>query len=132
MDTDEPALPPAMEPMATVVACRTRVQAQLVRGALEAHGVRARVVTDDAGGIHPQLGLAVDGAVRVVVPAHELDTARGLLAELDAGVHALPSTGEHERIVSPRHGAGAAVVALVLLGVLLAYRAAELVWPGLG
>lgn len=130
----DPADPPlvAREPLATVVTCRTRVQGELVRGALEAHGVRAVVLTDDAGGVHPQLGLLLDGAIRVVVPVHELDMARALLGELDAGVHALPATGDHERIDPPRHGAGAGLVALALLGVLLAYRAAELVWPGLG
>lgn len=123
---------PAMERMATVVTCASRVQAQLVRGALEAHGLRALVLTDDAGGIHPQLALLCDGAIRVVVPEHELDTARDLVGELDAGVHALPATGDHERIDPPRHGNGVALVALALLGVLLAYRAAVTVWPGLG
>lgn len=123
---------PALQAQATVATCTTRVQAQLVRGALEAHGLQARVRTDDAGGVHPQLGLMLNGAIRVVVPVEELDAARDLLAELDAGVHALPSTGEHERIVPPRHGSATALVALALLGVLLVYRAVEVVWPGLG
>ena len=123
---------PAVERMATVVACRSRIQAQLVRGALEAHGLRAVVLTDDAGGVHPQLAMLHDGAIRVVVPDHELEAARDLLGELDAGVHALPATGDHERIDPPRHGSGLALVALALLGVLLVYRAVELVWPGLG
>jgi hypothetical protein len=122
----------ATEPVVTVRCCRTRVEAQLARGALEAHGLRAVVLTDDAGGVHPQLGMLLDGAIRIAVPVGEADTATALLAELDAGVHALPATGEHERIDAPRHGAGAALVALGLLGLLLAYRAVTMVWPGLG
>lgn len=122
----------AVERMVTVVSCRSRVQAQLTRGALEAHGLRAVVLTDDAGGTHPQLGLLLEGAIGVAVPDHEVDTARTVLGELDAGLHALPATGEHERIDGPRHGAGVGLVALALLGLLLAYRAATLAWPGLG
>ena len=130
MDADERS--PAVERMVTVVTCSSRVHAQLVRGALEAHGLRARVLTDDAGGVHPQLALLADGAIRVVVPDHQLDAARDLVGELDAGLHALPATGDHERIDAPRHGHGVALVALALLGVLLAYRAMATVWPGLG
>ena len=122
----------AVERMVTVRCCHDRVQAQLARGALQAHGVRAVVLTDDAGGVHPQLGMLLDGAIRVAVADHQADRARGLLDELDAGVHALPSTGDHERIVARRHGVGAAAVAVLLLAVLLVWRAASMVWPGLG
>lgn len=124
--------PDAVERLVTVTTCPTRVTAQLTRGALEAHGLRAVVLTDDAGGIHPQLGALLAGAVRVAVPDHQADTARTVLAELDAGLHALPATGEHERIPAPTPRAGPAWIAVALLAVLLAYRAASLVWPGLG
>lgn len=121
-----------VERMVPVASCASRVEAALAHGALVADGLRAVVLTDDAGGVHPQLGLAVDGAVRVAVPVAEVDRARDLLAELDAGVHALPSTGEHERIAAPAHGPLAGIVTLALLGLLLAYRAVTMVWPGLG
>lgn len=127
-----PDPPPAVERMVRVVSCRDRVHAQLVRGALEAHGLRARVMTDDVGGVHPQLAMLLDGAVRVVVPDHELETARAVLAELDAGVHALPSAGEHERIEVVDHGAGLAIGTVALIGMLLVWRAVTMVWPGLG
>lgn len=130
MDTVEPQR--AVERMVTVRCCHSRVQAQLTRGALEAHGVRAVVLTDDAGGVHPQLAMLLEGAVRVAVPDHQAGPARDLLDELDAGLHALPATGDHERIDRTGPGGGAMRVALGLLGVLLAYRAASLVWPGLG
>lgn len=122
----------SVERMIVVASCFSRVEAQLKRGALEAHGVRARVVTDDAGGVHPQLAMLADGAIRVVVPDHEADTARALLLDLEAGVHALPSTGDHERIDMPRRGAGTALFAAALLAAMLAYRAATAVLPGMG
>lgn len=122
----------AIERMVPVASCATRVEAALAHGALVAEGLRAVVLTDDAGGVHPQMGLAVEGAVRVAVPVHEVDRARDLLAELAAGLHALPSTGEHERIPARTHGRAAGLVTLALLGLLLAYRAVTMVWPGLG
>lgn len=122
----------SVERMVVVTSCSSRVEAQLKRGALEAHGVRATVVTDDAGGVHPQLAMLADGAIRVVVPDHEADTARALLLDLDAGLHALPSTGDHERIDAPRRGTATALFSLALLAAMLAYRAATLVLPGMG
>lgn len=121
-----------VERMVVVAACSSRIDAQLKRGALEVDGIRALMVTDDAGGVHPQLALSSDGGIRVVVPDHQADTARSLLVDLDAGVHALPSTGEHERIPGPRRGAGTAVLTLGLLLTLLGYRAVTLVIPGMG
>ena len=122
----------AVEPMVTVTTCASRVEAHLALGALVAEGLRPVVLTVDAGGVHPQLGLAVHGAVRIAVPAHEVDRARDLLGELAAGAHALPSTGEHERIAAPPHGPLVGIVTLALLGILLAYRVVTMVWPGLG
>lgn len=122
----------AVEPMVPVASCSTRVEAALAHGALVAGGMRPVVLTDDAGGVHPQLGRAIEGAVRVAVPAHEVDRARDLLSELEAGVHALPSAGEHERIPTPAHGPALGVAVLALLALLLVYRAVTMVWPGLG
>lgn len=122
----------SVERMVVVASCGSRIEAQLKRGALEADGIRAVMVTDDAGGVHPQLAMSADGVIRVVVPDHQADTARALLVDLDAGVHALPSTGEHERIEAPRRGTGTAMWSLGLLVAMLAYRAATLVVPGMG
>lgn len=124
--------PPAVEHLVTVATCTSRIDAQLKRGALEAAGLRAVVLTDDAGGAHPQLALLSHGAIRIAVPAHEADAAHDLLVELEAGLHALPSTGEHERLDPPVRVAGPVVLAGGLLLALLAYRAATMVWPGLG
>lgn len=123
---------PVVERLVTVASCTSRIEAQLKRTALEAHGVRAVVLTDDAGGIHPQLAMLACSAVRLAVPDHEADTARDLLAELDAGLHALPSTGEHERIDAPHASTGLAWAAGILLGVLVVYRVVTLVIPGMG
>lgn len=122
----------SVERMVVVASCSSRVEAQLKRGALEADGIRAVMVTDDAGGVHPQLALLAFGAIRVVVPDHQVDTARSLLVDLDAGIHALPSTGDHERIAAPRRGARTALFSLALLAAMLAYRTATLVVPGMG
>lgn len=114
-----------------MASCTSRVDAELKRGALASEGMRAIVLTDDAGGVHPQLALLSRGAVRVAVPDHEADRARDVLADLEAGRHALPSTGDHERIDAPRHGTSLVWLAGGLLGLLLVYRAVTLVWPGM-
>jgi hypothetical protein len=77
------------ERLVAVASCAGRLEAELKRAALESDGLRAVVLTDDAGGMHPELAALTCGAARVAVPDHEADRARELLAELDAGVHAL-------------------------------------------
>lgn len=133
----DPSTDGDVERLVAVADCTSRVEAELKRGALTSDGVRAVVLTDDAGGAHPQLALLTRGAVRVAVPDHQADRARDVLADLDAGVHALPASGDHERLPAPRGATdrGRAVLAWVaggLLAVLLAYRAVTMVWPGLG
>jgi hypothetical protein len=54
-----------------------RVEAQLMVGLLTSHGLRAAMVTDDAGGQEPQLDL--QGGVRVLVAASDEEAARQLL-----------------------------------------------------
>ena len=120
----------AIERMVFLATCAGRADAELKAGALRSHGVRAVVATDDAGGQHPQLGTTY-GAVRLLVPHHEVDRARDLLDELESGHHALPSQGEHERIAAPRPRWPGWVV-LALLVTFLAYRAVTLVVPGMG
>jgi len=54
-----------------------RLEAQLMVGLLTSNGLRAAVVTDDAGGQEPQLDL--QGGVRVLVAASDAEAARRLL-----------------------------------------------------
>jgi hypothetical protein len=59
----------------------SRAEAELMVGLLTSHGLRAAVITDDAGGQEPQLQL--QGGVRVLVAASDADAARRLLASED-------------------------------------------------
>ena len=66
-----------------VAVVGSRVEADLIVGLLLAHGLRAAIVTDDAGGQEPQWQLS---GVRVLVPASDEALARELLATTgDAG-----------------------------------------------
>jgi hypothetical protein len=55
----------------------SEVEAQLIAGLLASNGIRAAVLTDDAGGAEPQLQLS---GVRVVTSPEDADDARSLLA----------------------------------------------------
>src|SRR6476469_7657257 len=71
-------------PMArTTVAAvaSSRVEAQLIAGMLEANGIAATILADDAGGQEPQWQLT-DG-VRVIVADEDLADAQRLLAADD-------------------------------------------------
>jgi hypothetical protein len=57
----------------------SRAEADLIVGLLRSSGLGAAAVTDDAGGQEPQL--ALQGGVRVLVPASDAAAARRLLAE---------------------------------------------------
>jgi hypothetical protein len=115
----------AVERMVTVASCGGRLEAELKRSALESDGLRAVVATDDAGGLHPELAALTCGAARVLVPEPEADRATELLAELDAGTHALRD-GDHERIAAPPASPfGLWLIAAVLLAFVV-YRTATL------
>ena len=64
------------EPVVVAVV-GSRAEADLVVGLLVSHGLRAAVVTDDAGGQQPQWDLE---GVRVLVPSSDEALARRLLA----------------------------------------------------
>ena len=64
----------------SVAVVGSRVEAELIVGLLRSHGLRAAVVTDDAGGQEPQWQL---NGVRVLVPPSDEAAARELL-ETDA------------------------------------------------
>jgi hypothetical protein len=56
--------------------------AEEAKGYLESNDIDAIVITDDAGGAIPSLGLASGGA-RLLVRADDVDAARALLAPAD-------------------------------------------------
>ena len=64
----------------SVAVVGSRVEAELIVGLLRSHGLRAAVVTDDAGGQEPQRQL---NGVRVLVPSSDEASARELLAATD-------------------------------------------------
>jgi len=64
------------EPVVVAVV-GSRAEADLIVGLLVSHGLRAAVVTDDAGGQQPQWDLE---GVRVLVPSSDEALARRLLA----------------------------------------------------
>jgi Putative prokaryotic signal transducing protein len=62
----------------SVAVVGSRAEAELIAGLLLSNGLRAVVVTDDAGGQEPQLQL--QGGVRVLVAPSDAASARRLLA----------------------------------------------------
>ena len=67
-----------MSDFAEVARVGSTVEAQLIAGMLDAHGIRAIVSADDAGGLEPQLQAA---GVRVLVASADADEARSLIEE---------------------------------------------------
>ena len=61
-----------------VAVVSSRTEGDLIVGFLQAHGLTAAVVTDDAGGQEPQLQVQWNG-VRVLVPPSDEAAARRLL-----------------------------------------------------
>ncbi len=81
---------------------RSRMEAELRRGALEASGIEVRIASDDAGGMHPHLAPST-AALRLVVPSAQAEEARAVLAALDAGAWALPDEDDHDEDGSGDH-----------------------------
>jgi hypothetical protein len=69
-------------PPVSVATVTSRLEAELVAGFLRSRGLRAAVVTDDAGGQEPQLQLQSQG-VRVLVAPSDEASARRLLESPD-------------------------------------------------
>jgi hypothetical protein len=65
-----------------VAVVDSRAEADLIVGLLQAHGVRAVVSADDAGGQEPQL--QADGVRVLVAPADEAIARQLLTASADA------------------------------------------------
>jgi hypothetical protein len=65
-----------------VAIVSSRAEAELIAGLLRSNGLRAAVVSDDAGGQEPELQLQ---GVHVLVAPEDETRARQLIAEADAG-----------------------------------------------
>lgn len=98
------------EPLSAGEVELTRVdvvlQAELIRGRLEAHGIPVRLTDTHTAGLAPHLGVAI-GGIRVIVPRDELEAARAILDAppvddepaddaLDAAPTTVPSLGPAE------------------------------------
>ena len=59
------------------------IEAQLIVGLLESHGIAATASPDDAGGLEPQWQLTQ--GVRVLVAPEDAAAARGIIADADTG-----------------------------------------------
>jgi hypothetical protein len=66
------------EQIVTAAVVTSRIEAQLIVGLLESHGLRAISSADDAGWQEPQLQLQ---GVRILVAASDEAEARRLIAE---------------------------------------------------
>jgi hypothetical protein len=72
-----------------VATVGSRVEGELIAGLLRSSGLRAAVITDDAGGQEPQWQLA---GVQVLVPASDETAARELLSTSDGSAGPAPRT----------------------------------------
>jgi Putative prokaryotic signal transducing protein len=70
-----------MSELVEAVRVGSTVEAQLIVGMLEAHGINAIVSADDAGGLEPQL--QASGGVRILVARPDVSEARELISEAD-------------------------------------------------
>ena len=68
----------AMPSLVALVRMPDRYVAEPVAQLLRAHGIEAFICSDDAGGVHPPLGLT--NGTEIKVPASRLEEAMALLA----------------------------------------------------
>ena len=66
------------EDLKVVTTFNKEVEAEMAKGLLEAEGIPAMVVSDDLGGLHPQLHQQSKG-VRLLVNPENLEVAREIL-----------------------------------------------------
>ncbi|MBW3621368.1 MAG: hypothetical protein KY461_14075, partial [Actinobacteria bacterium] len=130
MDGTDDDRPTGDEPV-VVASSGSRVEAMIAVTALEDAGHVASLLSDDAGGLHPEMSWLYQGAYRVVVPPAEAERARAYLAELDAGDHAFPDDGHDpaDRDEGPGRGLGLdgrrrgwIAVAVALVAIFLVFR----------
>jgi ribonuclease III len=88
---------PGAPPLAVVFRTHSDIEASIVRGLLEAHGIYAALSSDLTHAVFP---LSIDGLgeVRVSVPASQADEARSIIAQQAAR----PAAGEVVRMPEAR------------------------------
>lgn len=72
--------------MSDIVCVRTfsgRLEAEIAKGMLEAHGIKAMVAADDAGGFRPELAFSF--GVRLLVLEENAEQALSLIAASEEG-----------------------------------------------
>ncbi len=97
-----------MESTTVIATYPNRSAADIARGVLEAEGIDAHIVTDDAGGLHPEL--AMNQGVNLVVRESEVRHARSIL-----GLDEVSTSGS-----KPRHGRRTKFIAGALAFMVLA------------
>ena len=128
MDGTDREHPAGDEPV-VVASSGSRLEAMIAVTALEDAGHVASLLSDDAGGLHPEMSWLYQGAYRVVVPPAEAERARAFLAELDAGDHAIVDDGRDATAPDAARGLGLdgrrrgwIGVAVALVAIFLVFR----------
>ena len=67
--------------LVTVTSCASRIEAEIVKGKLEVHGIPSVILADDAGGLYPFPGQAGFAGVLVRVAKKDFIMAKKLLSE---------------------------------------------------
>jgi hypothetical protein len=107
---------PAYERVVAIASCGSRWEADLKRSVLDAEGYRVALVTDDAGGLHPELAYLAC-VYRLMVPETEAESARELLDAIEAD-----STQVEGSVERYRASRGWWVAIAVLVTAVVTYR----------
>lgn len=69
-----------MKDLVTVVVCNSRVEAEIIKGKLEANDIPSIISADDAGGMYPFPGQPGFSGAGVLVAKKDFVTAKKLLS----------------------------------------------------
>ena len=118
--------------MARIRRFTSRVDAEVAASMLRAHGIDARAVHDDTGGMHPNLAFGQGGS-DVLVPEEQLDAATALL-DAAAVATAPPPPDDGPAELALDRSALRAGALLLALGLVLAVVASQMdlhwLWAG--
>jgi hypothetical protein len=76
-----------IEPWELLVEVEGHIQAEILRGLLEAQEIEVELDQEGAGRSAFPVTFGILGTVRVSVPAHDLERARQILAEYESGAY---------------------------------------------